>query len=147
MYVFVLILCLALTPRISYAACEERADALELFSASRIVSSTAARAPKPLSLTAENVTVITRAEIGRLNAHTLTDVLDTITGIQIQRNGGPGGLAYTYIQSASPFHQLVMIDGVSLDNINNDADTGIIPARIIERIEIIKGAGGRRWAA
>lgn len=145
MYALMLGICLATSPHRSYAVCAEPTDTLELFNACQVLSSTPARTPKPLSLTAENVTVITRAEIDRLNAHTLTDVLDAVSGLQIQRNGGPGGYAYTYIQSASPHHLLVMIDGVSLDNINNDADTGIIPARIIERIEIVKGSASSSW--
>jgi len=143
-----LALCLAICPftsSASPAACDDDTGKPGLFAACPAVSSTATRAPKPLSLTAENVTVVTRKEIEALNAHTLTDVLDTIPGLQIQRNGGPGGYAYTYIQSTSPFHLLVMVDGVSLDNINNDADTGIIPARIIERIEIVKGSGSSSW--
>ena len=138
-------LCLALGLFPCLAWGEDDEGTLELLSAFEVESSIASRAPKPLSQTAENVTVVTAKEIEALNAHTLADVLDTIPGIQTQRNGGPGGITYIFIQSASPFHSLVLLDGAPLNNTDNDADTGIIPARIIERIEIVKGAASSSW--
>ncbi len=58
---------------------------------------TTSRTPRPLSQTAENVSVITSKEIESLNAHTLADILYTVSGIQVQHNGGPGITSYTYI--------------------------------------------------
>ena len=142
---FLITLCLGLCLSPCLAWGDDDGGTLDLYSAYQESSSTASRAPKPLSQTAENVTVVTAKEIEAINAHTLADVLDTIPGIQTQRNGGPGGLTYTYIQSASPFHSLMMIDGSPLNNANNTGDVGIIPARIIERIEIVKGAASSSW--
>ncbi|MBI5484015.1 MAG: ligand-gated channel, partial [Deltaproteobacteria bacterium] len=77
---FVIWLLSALRPATALAA-EEYDDTLALFSAWQDSSSTASRAPKPLSQTAENVTVVTAADITAMNAHTLADILDTIPGI------------------------------------------------------------------
>lgn len=139
--IFLVIICLA--P--SYAAAEETEDSLDLFSAFQQQSSTASRAPKPLSQTAENITSITASEIEALNAHTLADVLATIPGIQVQSLGGPGSIAFTFVQATSPFHVLVLLDGVPLNNSDNLPDVALIPARIIERVEIVKGAGSSAW--
>ncbi|MDR3578705.1 MAG: TonB-dependent receptor plug domain-containing protein [Oryzomonas sp.] len=104
------------------------------------------RAPKPLSQTAENVTVVTSTEIEALNAHTLADILDTVPGIQVQHNGGPGITAYTTIQSISYNFTQVYVDGVSITNLGAGfSDVSLIPARIIERIEIVKGAASSVW--
>ena len=121
-------------------------ETLELFSAFEETSSAASRAPKPLSQTAENVTVITAAEIRLLNAHTLADILATIPGIQTEQLGGPGSLVFTRIQGSNPSHVRVLVDGVTINNFgDNFSDVSLVPAQIIERIEIIKGAASSSW--
>jgi len=113
-------------------------------SGAQFVSSS--RTPKPLSQTAENVTIVTSTEIEALNAHTLADILDTVPGIQVQHNGGPGVTAYTTIQSISYNFTQVYVDGISITNLASSfSDISLIPARIIERIEIVKGAASSAW--
>lgn len=125
---------------------EETDDVLDLFSAFQEQTSTASRAPKPLSQTAENVTVITVKEIELLNAHTLADVLATVPGIQTDHRGGPGNIVFTFIQSTNYNHMLVLVDGVPLNDLaDNFADVSTIPAQTIERIEILKGAASSAW--
>jgi len=124
---------------------EEAEDTIELFNAWQGQSTSATRAPKPLSQTAENITVITTSEIEALNAHTLADVLATVTGLQIQQLGGPGSVAYTSIQGSTAFHTLILLDGAPLNNSQNFADVALVPARIIERIEIVKGSASSSW--
>ena len=51
---------------------------------------TPTRSPKPISQVAENITVIDAEEIEAINAHTLTDVLWHVTGVQMDIQGGPG---------------------------------------------------------
>jgi vitamin B12 transporter len=145
-----LALCLTvcLIPSVSWGESEENEDATDLFSAWQEQDVTASRVPKPLSQTAENVTVITAADIRALNAHTLADILDTIPGIQVQHNGGPGITAYTFIQSSSFKHVQVYVDGVSITNLSdNFSETSLIPARIIERVEIVKGSASAAWGS
>jgi len=125
---------------------EETDETLGLFSAWQEEASTASRAPKPLSQTAENVTVVTAPEIEAINAHTLADILDTIPGIQVQHNGGPGISAYTYIQSIDFIHTQVYVDGVSITNLASGfSEVSLIPAHIIERVEVVKGAASSAW--
>lgn len=143
---FFLTLCLAvlLIPSLSWG--EEEEDTVGLFSAFQTTTSTASRAPKPLSQTAENITVVTADEIKQLNAHTLTDVLNTITGLQLSHSGVPGSTATTNIQSSANNQNLIMVDGVPLNSLgDNVSDISSIPARIIERIEIVKGAASSSW--
>jgi vitamin B12 transporter len=143
-----LALCLTvcLIPSMSWGESEDNEDSTDLFNAWQEQDVTISRVPKPLSQTAENVTVITAADIRALNAHTLADILDTIPGIQLQHNGGPGITAYTFIQSTDFIHSQVFIDGVSLSNLtSNFADVSLIPAQIVERVEIVKGAASSSW--
>ncbi len=141
-----LIACLA--PGLLCAAQGDEDETLELFSAWQAGASGATRSPKPLSQTAENVTVVTAAEVAALNAHTLADILDTVPGLQLSHNGGPGIIAYSQIQSSSFQHVLLLLDGIPLTSIgSNFSDVSAIPARIIERVEIIKGPASTAWGS
>ena len=139
-------LCLALCLLPCLAWGEDDEGTLELFNAFQETSSTASRAPKPLSQTAENVTVVTAKEIEALNAHTLADVLATVPGLQTWHWGGPGSVVFTYIQSSANAHVMVLVDGVALNTLGeNSTEVSMVPARIIERIEIVKGAASSAW--
>lgn len=145
--IILILLCLslALPPFSARAEEEQEDDTVGLYDAWQQQSSTASRAPKPLSQTPESITIITADDIRLLNAHTLADVLVTVPGIQIHALGGPGSSAYTYIQSDNYTHTLVQLDGAPLNKIGNFSDIGSVPARIIERIEIVKGAASAAW--
>ncbi len=143
--ILLIVLCLALCVFYGSARGEGTEDTLDLFNGWQDQSSTASRAPKPLSQTAENVTVITRPEIEALNAHTLADVLDTVPGIQAEHIGSVGNLVQTHIQSSSVQHVLVLVDGFPINTGDNFSDVSLVPAQIIERIEIVKGAASSSW--
>ncbi len=121
---------------------------LQMFYKEKELVVTPTRHPKPISLVAENITVITSKEIEDINAHTLTDVLNTIPGVQMDIRGGPGSVTSARIQGSEFRHVLVVIDGVSLNNLSdNFADISAIPVQNIERIEIIKGPASSSWGS
>jgi len=137
-----------LAPALLLAAEPADEDTLELYTAWQEEAGSATRSPKPLSQTAENVTVVTASEIKAFNAHTLADVLDLVPGLQLQHNGGPGIIAYPQIQSVSFEHVLLLLDGVPLTNLtSNFSDVSAIPARIIERVEVVKGPASTAWGS
>lgn len=104
------------------------------------------RIPRHLSRTAENTTVVTAVEIEALNAHTLVDILATIPGVQLESQVGSANAVYTRIQGSNFSHVLVLLDGIPYNNLSdNFSDIGQIPARIIERVEIVKGAASSAW--
>lgn len=121
---------------------------LEMFYEDKDLVMTPSRDPKPISQVAENITVVTAREIEAINAHTLADLLYTVTGVQIDLRGGPGTQSTPAIQGSDPLHVLVMIDGVAQNFlVNNSADVGAIPVQQIERIEIIKGPASSSWGS
>src|SRR6185369_12906645 len=106
------------------------------------------RSPRPISQVAENVTVITADQIAALNAHTLSDVLQTVPGVQLDQLQTLGSSVFFNIQGASDdrSHILVLVDGVPQGNLlQGRSDTGLIPVQQIERVEIIKGAAAASW--
>jgi vitamin B12 transporter len=109
---------------------------------------TATRSSKPLSQTAENITIITAEDIKLSGAHTLVDVLNNITGVQVLTTGGPGSIASVSLQGSDSTHVTVAIDGVIINNLSdNTADIAAIPVQNIERIEIIKGPASSAWGS
>ena len=109
-----------------------------------LVSTT--RIPRPTSKIAENITIITAADISRLNAHTLAEVLQTVPGIQFDYLRTPSSFAYFNIQGALSNTVLVLIDGVRQNDFDqNFAMPSLIPVQQIERVEIVKGAASAAW--
>ncbi|WP_236685540.1 TonB-dependent receptor plug domain-containing protein [Geobacter pickeringii] len=108
----------------------------------------ATRSPRPLSHSAENITVITADDIERLNAHTLAEVLNTVAGVQVDLRGAPSIGATFELAGATSRHILVLIDGVTInDQLDNIAFTGQIPVQNIERVEIVKGPASSAWGS
>ncbi|OGU16761.1 MAG: hypothetical protein A2076_07030 [Geobacteraceae bacterium GWC2_53_11] len=106
------------------------------------------RSPRPASRIAENVTVITAADIERLNAHTLADVLQTVPGIQMDYLRTPSTFSFFNVQGAYGTTVLVLVDGVRQNDFQQGmAIPGLIPVQQIERIEIVKGSASAAWGA
>lgn len=134
-------------PHVS-AQSQEDLDLLRLYYRDKDLVFTPTRTLQPVSRTAENVTIVTAEEIEKMNAHTLTDVLNTVPGVQIQIRGGPGIASDVNIQGSDNRHVLVLIDGVKLNSLaGNLADIGSIPVQMIERVEILKGPGSSTWGS
>lgn len=145
---FLITLCLGvcLSPCLAWGDDLDNVDSIDLYSAWQETTSGASRVPKPLSQTAENVTVITAKEIDLLNAHTLADILETVPGVQVQTLGAPGGMNYTFLQSTNYNHTTVLLDGTPINDLgDHHPNISAIPARIIERIEIVKGSASSAW--
>lgn len=108
------------------------------------------RSPRPISKIAENVTVISSEEIARLNAHSLSDVLQTVPGIYVQNTRTPGDSTFFSIQGQNDAFGtiLLLVDGINQGNlIQGFIDSGMFPVQNIERIEIVKGAASAAWGA
>lgn len=108
------------------------------------------RTPRPASKIAENATVITAEQIAAINAHSLSDVLQTVPGIYIMDTRTPGNFTFTTIQGEDDAsgNILLLIDGVSQGNLlQGTNDPGLISVQHIERIEIIKGSASATWGA
>jgi len=144
LHIFFPLIILCALPR--GAQCETQDETLTLLGQPPAEDLVAGRLPRHLSRTAENTTVVTAAEIEALNAHTLVDILATVPGIQLENQIGSANLANTRIQGSNFSHVLVLLDGIPYNNLgDNFSDIGLIPARIIERVEIVKGAASSAW--
>ncbi|HEY6873554.1 MAG TPA: TonB-dependent receptor [Geobacteraceae bacterium] len=132
----------------AFADPDEDLQTLGMFYEGKDLAVSATRNPKPISQTAENITVITAADIEMMGAHTLLDVLNNVPGIQTDDRGSVGTFGGFTIQGADMFHVLVLQDGITLNFLGDgSSDMASIPVQHIERIEIVKGAGSSSWGS
>lgn len=101
---------------------------------------TATRIPQDIGDVLRPVTVITAQDIERSGQLTLTQVLQTLGGVEIAANGGQGSASSVFMRGANSDHTLVLVDGIRLQS----ATTGTtafenVPLSQIERIEIVPG--------
>jgi len=105
---------------------------------------TATKYPIKQSLTGKVLTVITRDELDRFPGRSLTEVLNTQSGLIV--NGATGNLGTNqdvYMRGASAGKTLVLVDGVPVydaGGISGAYELNLIPADQVERIEILKGS-------
>jgi vitamin B12 transporter len=128
---------------------DERKFLLMYFDEDELYLVSATRSLKSISRVAENVEVVTAADIELMNAHTVADVLNFVNGVQVQFSGpGPGAIAATLIQGSNSRHVAVFIDGVPMPDVGeNITDVGTIPVQFVEKIEVIKGPASSVWGS
>ena len=141
--------CLFFSASWAFAQSTEEITFLSMyFKEDELVVQTATRSPEPVPRVAENITVVTAADIELMNAHTLADVLDTVTGFEVWALGGVGQIAQGSILGSDNRHVTVILDGVVMNVVNtNIADLGWLPVQNIEKIEIIKGPASSAWGS
>jgi len=101
---------------------------------------TANRTSQAPSQTLAATTVINRADIERLQARSISDVLRRSPGITVTNSGGPGKAESIFMRGTESDHVLLLIDGVEYGS----ATTGQpaiqdLPIDQIERVEIVRG--------
>lgn len=86
-------------------------------------------------------TVISRDDIARSQASSVSDILQQQAGINVTSNGGPLTLQSVSLRGTASKQTLVLIDGVRVNDANNGAfDFSQLRPDDIERIEIVRGA-------
>ncbi len=148
---FLLLLSVALLSGTSAAQSEKEIKVMRMFYKETDLFSSVTRNPKPISQIAENVTVVTAKQIETMNAHSVAEVLNRVTGLFVNFSQGVGSFGSTsllHVQGSEDRHVLVMVDGIAWNSMaGGSAETNTIPVGIIDRIEIIKGPASSSWGS
>lgn len=101
---------------------------------------TANRVPQSRDSVIGDVSVISRDEIERAGQSTLTELLSTQPGIEIESNGGVGATSNIHIRGNSSQSVVVLIDGmrVASATLGTTNFSQILPEQI-DHIEILRG--------
>ena len=99
------------------------------------------------SETSRTIDIIDDDEIRRSPAQSLPELLQYVTGLDIRRRGVNGVQADLSIRGGTFDQALVMINGISMSDPQTGHHVMNLPLDLenIERIEILKGSGSRRY--
>ncbi len=101
----------------------------------------------PFSQTNRTIHFLTRQDIEKLPVQSMNELLAYLPGVDVRNRGIKGSQADISLRGSTFEQVLVMINGVKV----NDPQTGHhslnipVPLESIERIEILKGPGSRRY--
>jgi vitamin B12 transporter len=111
---------------------------------------TANRTAQPVDRVGQSITVIDSDEIERRQTTAVADVLRTVPGVSIVRNGGIGGVTTVFIRGAESDQTVALIDGVKLSDPSAPGggfNFGNLLIGNIERIEVLRGPSSVLWGS
>lgn len=108
---------------------------------------TATRTEKDLADVPIRTEVVTREEIERTHARTLTQALENVPGLQIREIHGKSGFELS-LQGLSSDQVLVLIDGLPISaSTGSTVDLSQYLLADVERIEVVKGAASAQYGS
>lgn len=96
----------------------------------------------PASQSGSAITVITQEQIQQGGQNTVAEVLRARLGVDVVRQGGPGGLTSVFLRGGNSAHTKVLLDGIPLNDPSNASrsfDFSNLTVDNIERIEVLRG--------
>lgn len=111
-----------------------------------VVTATRLETPEPEVTT--SITVITAREIQSQQAETVLEVLRNVPGMDVVQTGSRGNTTSVFVRGGESDHLLVLIDGIEVNSTTTGAfDFAHLTTENIERIEILRGAGGTLYGS
>ncbi len=108
---------------------------------------TATKTEVPLKDVAATVTVITKEEIEARQATEVPDLLREVPGLNVTRQGSRGGITTVFPRGGNSNFNLVLIDGIKVNDAGGFYDFSDLSTDNIERIEIVRGPQSALYGA
>jgi vitamin B12 transporter len=106
------------------------------------ITVTATRTPQATDKVGSAVTIIDQTQIFARGSIAVSDLLGSVTGVSVSRNGGLGSLTSVRIRGAEADQTLVLIDGIKLNDPASPGggfDFGNLLVGDVARIEVLRG--------
>ncbi len=119
-------------------------------SSREIVVTAANRTETSLDKIGQSVSVVDLAEIERRQTQNVADILRTLPGVTIARNGSTGGNTSVFIRGADSDQTVALIDGIKLNDPSSPGggfNFGNLMTGNIERIEVLRGSQSVLWGS
>ena len=88
---------------------------------------------------AASVSVVSAEEIEDRGAQVAVDVMRGLPGVEINQSGGRGTITSAFIRGGDSNYNLVMIDGIELNDFGGGFDLSPLPAEGVQQVEVIRG--------
>lgn len=98
--------------------------------------------PTPANEVASSVSVVTAQDIETRQLRTITDVLESLPGLNVVQTGGPGGQTSVFIRGTNSNHVKVLIDGIDAGNPSDPTGAfnfSSLLASDLARVEVLRG--------
>jgi vitamin B12 transporter len=101
---------------------------------------TATRTAAASSQLGASTSVITRNQIVDEDTPFVSDLLQTLPGVTVVRNGAPGGVTSVFVRGGDSDYNKVLLDGIPLDLPGGAFDFSTLTTNNLERIEVVRSA-------
>ena len=101
---------------------------------------TATRTAAASSQLGASTSVITRKQIVDEGTPFVSDLLQSLPGITVVRNGAPGGVTSVFVRGGDSDYNKVLLDGVPLNVAGGAFDFSTLTTSNLERVEIVRSA-------
>ena len=108
---------------------------------------TAARTPESRGSVTESVTAFTRQDIEMLGSASLADIVRYVPAVNVESTGREGSLTSMFSRGGESDYNLVLIDGVRVNQSGGTFDFSRINAADIDRVEVVRGAQSALWGS
>jgi len=86
-----------------------------------------------------SVSVISQPEIENRNAESVLQILRGVPGVEVSSTGRRGGATSVFIRGGNSNYNLVMIDGIQVNQFGGDFDFASIATDGVEHVEVSRG--------
>lgn len=89
--------------------------------------------------TGSSVSVVTHQDIQDEGPETLADTLRNVPGVAINRTGQLGAVTSAFIRGGDSNYDLILIDGIPMNDFGGGFDLAPLPVDGVERVEVMRG--------
>jgi outer membrane cobalamin receptor len=86
-----------------------------------------------------SVSIVTRHEIDERGAQSVLEVLREVPGVEVNQSGRRGGVTGVFIRGGNSNYNLVMIDGIQMNDFGGGFDFAPLAVDGVDRVEVIRG--------
>ena len=86
-----------------------------------------------------SINVLTHRDLDEQGAQAVFEVLRDVPGVAVNQTGRRGGVTGIFIRGGNSNYNLVMLDGIQVNQFGGDFDFASLPADGVDRVEVIRG--------
>lgn len=87
-----------------------------------------------------SVSIVTEHEIDVRGAQSVLEVLRGVPGVEVNQTGRRGGVTGVFIRGGNSNYNLVMVDGIQMNQFGGSFDFAHLPVDGVDRVELIRGS-------